>query len=189
MIDGIRSDVGELLVGTSLRVIIVVAVAVILQIIAVRFVRRVVDHAIANAQRKRGVEVADGPTSRTAQRAHAIGSLVISVLTVVIWANAVLIVLELLGINIAPIIASAGIAGIALAFGAQTLIKDYLSGVLMILEDQFGVGDDVELTGIRGTVEEVTLRVTRVRAPDGVLWHIRNGEILSVGNHSQPGRG
>ena len=75
--------------------------------------------------------------------------------------------------------------GIALAFGAQTLVRDYISGIFLILEDQYGVGDEIVIGTVTGTVEEVLLRTTRLRDAEGTLWHFRNGEILSVGNRSQ----
>jgi small conductance mechanosensitive channel len=93
--------------------------------------------------------------------------------------------LAIAGINVGPLLASAGILGIALGFGAQALVKDYISGIFLILEDQFGLGDEVEIGTIRGTVIDVALRVTKVRDSDGRLWYIRNGEILNVANHNR----
>lgn len=122
---------------------------------------------------------------RRVQRATAIGSLLRSVVTVTAVGIALLTILPLLGIDIAPLLTSAGVLGVALGFGAQNLVKDYLSGIFIVLEDQFGVGDTVELGGVVGTVEEVTLRVTRLRDLTGVVWYVRNGEILTVGNRSQ----
>ena len=122
---------------------------------------------------------------RRVQRANAIGSLLGSTVTVVAVGIALLTILPLLGIDIAPLLTSAGVLGVALGFGAQNLVKDYLSGIFIVLEDQFGVGDTVELGGVVGTVEEVTLRVTRLRDLTGVVWYVRNGEILTVGNRSQ----
>jgi small conductance mechanosensitive channel len=90
-----------------------------------------------------------------------------------------------IGVNVGPIIASAGIVGIALGFGAQSLVSDYLSGVFMVFEDQYGVGDEVDLGEAVGTVEAVSLRVTRVRDINGTVWYVRNGEIIRVGNMSQ----
>jgi small conductance mechanosensitive channel len=90
-----------------------------------------------------------------------------------------------LGYNIGPLIAGAGIIGLALGFGAQSLVKDFLSGIFMFLEDQLGVGDDVSLNEVDGIVEALTLRVTRIRGEDGTVWYVRNGEILKVGNRSQ----
>jgi small conductance mechanosensitive channel len=90
-----------------------------------------------------------------------------------------------LGYNIAPLIASAGIIGVALGFGAQSLVKDFLSGIFMILEDQYVVGDSVNVGLVSGTIEAVSLRVTRLRDVNGTVWYVRNGEILAVGNSSQ----
>ena len=181
-----EQSLGALLVGTPLRIAVVLLVAVALQIIAVRVIRHVIRRTVERASAKNLARGSSDSATRLAQRAGAIGTLLISVVSVVIWINALLIVLESLGINITPIVASAGVAGIALAFGAQTLIKDYISGILLILEDQYGVGDVVVIGAVTGTVEEVLLRTTRVRDADGTLWHFRNGEIMSVGNRSQP---
>jgi small-conductance mechanosensitive channel len=90
-----------------------------------------------------------------------------------------------LGYNIAPLVAGAGILGVAVGFGAQSLVKDFLSGIFMIFEDQYGVGDSVNLGDATGVVEAVSLRVTRVRDVDGTVWYVRNGEIIRVGNQSQ----
>ncbi len=124
-------------------------------------------------------------SERTEQRMRTVGSLLRYVASIIIYTVAILMALAELGISIAPLIASAGIAGVALGFGAQSLVKDFLSGFFMILEDQFGVGDVVDLGEASGTVERVTLRVTTVRGTDGTLWHVPNGEIVRVGNQSQ----
>ena len=131
--------------------------------------------------------LADSPllSERRQQRAATMASVLHSVTTGVVLAVAFVMVLAELGLNIAPVIASAGIVGVALGFGAQTLVKDFLSGLFMILEDQYGVGDVVDLGEATGTVEAVGLRVTRVRGFDGVVWYVRNGEVLRVGNRSQ----
>jgi small conductance mechanosensitive channel len=123
--------------------------------------------------------------ARRQQRTETMGSLLKSVSTGLILAVVVVMVLSKLGIDIAPIIASAGIVGVALGFGAQNLVKDFLSGIFMILEDQYGVGDTVDLGEATGTVEAVSLRVTRLRDVNGTVWYVRNGEILRVGNQSQ----
>jgi len=122
---------------------------------------------------------------RRRQRATTMGSLLKSITTTVILAVVIVMVLSRLGIDVAPIIASAGIVGIALGFGAQNLVKDFLSGIFMILEDQYGVGDSVDVGEASGTVEAVGLRVTRLRDVNGTVWYVRNGEILRVGNQSQ----
>ena len=112
-------------------------------------------------------------------------SLLRSTSSVVIWTVAALMVCDQLGLPLAPLLASAGIGGLAIGFGAQSLVKDVISGVMLMIEDQFGVGDWVDLGEASGEVEEITLRVTRLRSADGVVWYIRNGEILRVGNTSQ----
>jgi small-conductance mechanosensitive channel len=91
------------------------------------------------------------------------------------------------GFNLGPIIASAGVIGVALGLGAQTLVRDILSGIFMLIEDQYGVGDKVDVLDVKGTVEKVGLRITTVRDETGTLWYLRNGEILKVGNLSQSG--
>ena len=123
--------------------------------------------------------------TRRVQRAKTMGDLLKSVITGVLVAIFGTMILSQVGVNIAPIIASAGILGIALGFGAQSLVKDFLSGVFMIFEDQFGVGDIVDVGEAIGTVEAVSLRVTRLRDLDGTVWYVPNGEILRVGNKSQ----
>ena len=124
-------------------------------------------------------------TERRTQRAEAIGSVLRSFASIVIMGIAVVLVLGELGINLAPIVASAGVVGVALGFGAQNLIKDFIAGIGIILEDQYGVGDVVDLGEASGTVEAVGLRITRLRDVNGVVWYVRNGEILRVGNKSQ----
>ena len=105
--------------------------------------------------------------------------------TLLLAVTLLLTILPFLGINIGPLLTSAGVLGVALGFGAQNLVKDYLSGIYIVLEDQYGVGDMVEVGSVVGRVEEVTLRVTRLRDQTGVVWYIRNGEILTVANRSQ----
>jgi small conductance mechanosensitive channel len=122
---------------------------------------------------------------RRRQRAEAIGSVLRSFATASIYSIAGLMMLTQLGLDLAPLIASAGVAGVALGFGAQTLVKDLIAGLFMLLEDQYGVGDVVDLGSASGTVEAVGLRITTIRDARGVLWYIRNGEIVRVGNKSQ----
>jgi small-conductance mechanosensitive channel len=108
-----------------------------------------------------------------------------SLITAVVYGIAVLMVLGEFNLNLAPLLASAGVAGVALGFGAQSLVKDFLSGIFMLLEDQYGVGDIVDTGDAVGTVEEVTLRITKLRDPSGVAWYVRNGEIVRIANKSQ----
>ncbi|KQB84777.1 mechanosensitive ion channel family protein [Corynebacterium lowii] len=108
-----------------------------------------------------------------------------SAVAILVWVFAFLSILDTLGVNIAPLIASAGVIGVALGFGAQSLVKDFLSGIFMLLEDQYGVGDTIDVgEGIIGDVEDISLRLTTIRDIDGTLWYVRNGEILRVGNFS-----
>lgn len=122
---------------------------------------------------------------RHEQRVSTMASLLRNVADVVLVLLTLLTVLSIFGIPMAPLLASAGIGGVALGFGAQSLVKDYLSGIFMLAEDQFGVGDIVTIGDISGTVEEVTLRVTRLKDFSGTVWYVRNGEILTIGNLSQ----
>jgi len=128
-----------------------------------------------------------GETSahRRVQRALTMGSLLKSIVSGVVVVVVFMMVLAEAGVNIAPLIAGAGIVGVALGFGAQSLVKDFLSGIFMIFEDQYGVGDSVTFGDVSGTIEAVSLRVTRLRDVDGTVWYVRNGEILKVGNQSQ----
>lgn len=122
---------------------------------------------------------------RRVQRAKTMGSLLKSIITGMLFVLVLMMAISELGYDIAPLIASAGIVGVALGFGAQSLVKDFLSGIFMIFEDQVGVGDTVNLGEASGVVEAVSLRVTRLRDVDGTVWYVRNGEIIRVGNQSQ----
>src|SRR5690606_4989578 len=111
-----------------------------------------------------------------------------SVASLVIWVAAVFVAvgsLRTTNIELGPLIAGAGIVGVALGFGAQSLVKDFLTGLFMLIEDQYGVGDIVDVGPATGVVEGITLRTTRLRDVEGVLWHVPNGEIKRVGNLSQ----
>lgn len=123
--------------------------------------------------------------ARRQQRAQTIGSVLKSTVSIVLLVWVVLSVLNVFGVNIAPFIASAGVVGLAIGFGAQNLVRDFVTGVFMLLEDQYGVGDTVDLGEATGEVESVGLRITTVRDIDGTLWYVRNGEIARVGNMSQ----
>ena len=123
--------------------------------------------------------------TRRVQRAKAMGSLLKSVVTGIIIAVFTTMILAELSVDVAPIVASAGILGLALGFGAQSLVSDFLAGTFMIFEDQYGVGDEIDLGEAIGTVEAVSLRVTRLRDINGTVWYVRNGEISRVGNMSQ----
>jgi small-conductance mechanosensitive channel len=122
---------------------------------------------------------------RRKQRVRALGSILRSVASITIFSIASVVILGDLGINLAPLLASAGVVGIAIGFGAQSMVRDYLAGIFMLVEDQYGVGDVITIGDATGTVENVTLRVTRLRDVSGIVWHIRNGGIEQVGNESQ----
>ncbi len=122
---------------------------------------------------------------RAKARAETIGLVLRSITTALIWSFAALLVLGQLSIDLAPLIAGAGIGGFALGFGAQSVVKDFLSGLFMLIEDQYGVGDVIDAGDATGTVEKVSLRSTTIRDVKGTVWHIPNGEISRVGNYSQ----
>ena len=185
------AKLGEWVFGIPLRIVGLIVLAILLRWVLHRVIDKVVVRAVESSgfagkiPKMSDTSAAITASSRRSQRSQAIGSLFKSVITGVLVAIFATMVLDQLGINIAPIIASAGIVGLALGFGAQSLVKDYLSGIFMIIEDQYGVGDSIEVNNISGTVEAVTLRITRLRSLDGTVWYIPNGEILTVGNHSQ----
>lgn len=181
-------------IATPGAIILIIVVGLAFRWFVCRSIDRLVSRASKSAMpgvianTKAGALLSDlrpAQNTRRQQRAETMGSLLKSIATGVILAIVSITVLSKLGINIAPIIASAGIVGIALGFGAQNLVKDLLSGIFMILEDQYGVGDSVDLGEANGTVEAVGLRVTRLRDVNGTVWYVRNGEILRVGNQSQ----
>ena len=122
---------------------------------------------------------------RSAARARTLAQVLQSIATIGIWTIALVMMLGELGVNLGPLIAGAGIAGVAIGFGAQSLVKDFLSGIFMLAEDQYGVGDIIDAGEASGTVEEVSLRTTRLRDVNGTVWHIPNGMIERVGNKSQ----
>ncbi len=122
---------------------------------------------------------------RREQRADALGTLAQSVVGVLVWGFAALTAVGTIGVNLAPLIAGAGVLGVAIGFGAQSIVKDFLSGVIMLIEDQYGVGDVIDAGAASGVVEEVSLRTTRLRDVNGTVWHIPNGSIARVGNMTQ----
>ena len=122
---------------------------------------------------------------RSAARAETLKTVLRSIASFVIWTFATLMVLGELNINLGPLIAGAGVAGVALGFGAQSLVRDFLTGIFMLIEDQYGVGDVIDVGEAVGVVEAMTLRTTKLRSVDGAVWHVPNGEIRRVGNMSQ----
>jgi moderate conductance mechanosensitive channel len=183
------------LIGVPLQVLVIFLIALIVQVVLNGVIKRVVKKASDRAHHERLAQMRQVTRTaelsdllmnqRTEQRAAAIGTLLRSVIAISVWTIALLEIMTVVGINVAPLLASAGVVGVALGFGAQTLVKDYLSGIFIIIEDQYGVGDMVDVGSVMGTVEEVALRYTRLRDPSGVVWYVRNGEILRVANRSQ----
>jgi moderate conductance mechanosensitive channel len=177
--------------ATPLRILVVLLVAWI----ATRLMHRVIHRLIESVRDDGSVAIlgasarlpssSEAARMRRAQRAATVSSVLRNITSTIIWSIAVLIILEELSINVAPLIAGAGIAGIAIAFGTQSIVRDYLGGVLVVLEDQYGVGDEIDTGVAVGTVEFVSLRMTRIRDADGVPWYIPNGEIKKVGNFSK----
>ncbi|MGB0113379.1 MAG: mechanosensitive ion channel family protein [Ilumatobacteraceae bacterium] len=127
----------------------------------------------------------DAADPRRSARVQSISAVVGSTATVIIWVIAFIMMLGELGVDLAPLIAGAGIAGVALGFGAQSLVGDCIAGLFMLLEDQYGIGDVVDLDEAVGTVEKISLRTTVLRGVDGTVWHVPNGEVQRVGNKSQ----
>ena len=189
------SNLWEYLQGPPLQILIIVLLAVAIRWISVAVLNRIIKRMAAQGRRERLGETRRAErtqelsevlmSQRRQQRAEAIGALLRSVITATVLIIALLLILPILGIDVAPLLASAGVLGVALGFGAQSLVKDYLSGIFLVFEDQYGVGDLVDLGEAVGVVEDVTLRITRLRDLSGVVWYVRNGEILRVANQSQ----
>lgn len=195
------AELSDWLINRPFKILVILIVAMVV----VRLARRAVDRlvrrvifsdgstarrlllpdAVTNLDSDLDRERADRLRIRREARASSISQVLRSTITVVVWTIAIMLVLGELGINLAPLIAGAGIAGVALGFGAQTLVKDCISGFFMLLEDQYGMGDVVDLGEAVGTVEGVALRTTVLRGIDGTVWHVPNGEISRVGNKSQ----
>jgi moderate conductance mechanosensitive channel len=181
-------------IGRPLTILLIVVVAWIVARLARRGVRRgirrlVMTQRVAGswALQRVGIDTDKGAITdpRREARATSISAVVASSATVLVWVVAGIMILGELSVDLAPLIAATGIAGIALGFGAQTLVKDCITGLFMIIEDQYGIGDEVDLGSAVGTVEQITLRTTVLRGPDGTVWHVPNGQVLRVGNRSQ----
>ncbi|MEV0146390.1 MULTISPECIES: mechanosensitive ion channel family protein [unclassified Nonomuraea] len=181
------------LVASAITIVLILILAFVIRNVAHRLITRVVTRAATGGSlmtkfRRNGV----GSESidvllheRRKQRAETMGSVLKHVASIVILGTAVLTVLDRLTIPIAPLLTSVGILGVAIGFGAQELVKDFIAGMFMLLEDQYGVGDVIDAGAAVGTVEAVTLRITRLRDADGRVWYVRNGTITRVGNESQ----
>ncbi len=189
------ATLSDLLLAKPLKIILILGVAWV----ANRLARRAIRRFVAGFEQPTGqgtlsrvrdrtpaALLSTGPVNmRTGQRARTIGAVLRSLTTAAIWTIATLMVLAEFNLNLGPLIAGAGIVGVALGFGAQSLVRDFLTGIFMLLEDQFGVGDTIDCGEATGVVEGVSLRTTRLRDVEGTVWHVPNGQILRVGNKSQ----
>lgn len=173
--------------GIGLRIVLIVAIAVVLRVLVRRAITKLIDRMNRTAQAVDGTALGGllVNVERRRQRSQAIGSVLRSVASFLILGTAGLMILGTFEINLAPLLASAGVAGVAIGFGARNLVTDFLSGVFMILEDQYGVGDSIDAGVASGEVIEVGLRVTKLRGDNGEIWYVRNGEVKRIGNLSQ----
>lgn len=184
------------LVDKPIGIGLILIVAIVGNWLLRRLITKLADNSIKKGKlssplspRKTHVEtdkaLASTNEARRVSRIQTLAGVGRSAVTIFVWVWAVLAILDKLGVNVAPLVASAGVVGVALGFGAQALVKDFLSGIFMLMEDQYGIGDTIDLgNGVFGDVESISLRITTVRDIDGALWYVRNGEILQVANHS-----
>ena len=196
------AELADILFAKPLTIVVILVVALAARALVRRAINRFVatmsgDRSPGHRLRRRirstglgqklpeGVLVTTGISLRGAARAQTLGVVMKSLSGFVIWAIAAITILGELGVNLGPLVAGAGIAGVALGFGAQSLVKDFLAGVFILVEDQYGVGDIIDAGEATGTVEAVSLRTTRLRDVSGAMWHIPNGQIVRVGNMSQ----
>ena len=182
-----------------LKILLILVVAFVLHRLIKRGIKRFTRGLAAKTVQRIGklsgrvplADTAPMDLSRATMRTETMGAVFNSIATVVVWAIAGMLILGALGLDLGPLVAGAGIAGVALGFGAQNMVKDFLAGLFVIMEDQYGIGDIVELRdsigspGTGGTVEAISLRSTRVRDVEGVVWHVPNGEVRTAGNKSQ----
>ncbi|MGW0699279.1 mechanosensitive ion channel family protein [Streptomyces sp. NPDC002867] len=173
--------------NTGLRIALILVVALVLRMLVRRALTKLIERMNRSAQAVEGTTLGGllVNAERRRQRSEAIGSVLRSIASFVILGTAFLMILGAFQIDLAPLLASAGVAGVAIGFGARNLVTDFLSGVFMIMEDQYGVGDSVDAGVASGEVIEVGLRVTKLRGDNGEIWYVRNGEIKRIGNLSQ----
>lgn len=189
----LRADVAEWVVDRPVRVIAIIAVGLLLRWFLRRSVTRFGETLAARSEREelqaeRMRKLGETPqiiNGRAQQRTKTIISVLTSMVSALVWIGIALAVLGTFGISAAPLLAGAGVLGIMLGFGAQSIVADFLAGTFMLLEDQFGVGDVIDVGEVTGSVEKVSLRVTTLRDVDGTVWHVPNSEIHRVGNLSQ----
>lgn len=181
----------DMLLGRPARALLVIVVAVVVHRLLARLVRRSVEryeteiHRRVERSRELGTRGGSARAeTRRLQRLHAIGGAARSGLGIIIGVTALLLVISQF-VDLRPVLAGAGLAGVVIGFGAQQLIADLLAGFSMLAEDQYGVGDWIDIDGSVGEVEHVGLRTTSFRDLDGVVWHVPNGKVAKVGNLTQ----
>lgn len=181
-LDASAARAADLLLARPLAILLLLLGAALISRIGTRLARR----AVKGLQQRSPVRpVSPRAELRSGTLAQVLGTLV----AVVVWVMAVLLALDIVGLNLAPLLAGAGIAGVAIGFGAQSLVRDFFAGFFILAEDQYGVGDVITVgASPTGTVEDVTLRMTRLRADDGVVWFVPNGEIKQLGRHNPRGQ-
>ena len=177
--------------GFAIRIALILVGLFVIRLVLLVLIRRVVTSVTSGVKRRAGAEDTKAldasplARARIVQRARTIGLVLSNLITAGLLISAVIAILSELGVAIGALAAGAGILGAALGFGAQTLVRDFISGLFIVVEDQYGVGDFVDLGSATGVVESIGLRVTQVRDIEGTVWYVRNGEILRVGNSSQ----
>ena len=177
--------------ATPINIVIIVIGASLLNWLLRRLLMRTVNQVVRGVKRAQDVDTtsemqaAPYVNARAVQRTRTLGTVGRAIITWTVVVIALILILSQLSVDLAALLTSAGIVAAGLAFGAQNIVKDILNGIFMVFEDQLGVGDVVTIDLVSGTVEDVGIRVTQVRALDGTLWFIRNGEILTLGNSSQ----
>lgn len=167
---------GQRVIQGPVAILLILVVALIVSRIGARLVRRSVQRLVARST------IRTENDTRLTSRAETLAGVAQSLVRISVWTIALMLVIDKLGVNPGPVLAGASIVGVAVGFGAQSLIKDFLSGFFVLAEDQYAVGDVITITDVTGTVEEVNLRITRLRATDGTVWYVPNGEIRKVGN-------
>ena len=195
MPEWLPENLTELVVFRPIRIVLLIIAAFVLLRILHRLIKRSAQRAIdrplssRNQMTQKLIVATTMSGERRRQRLSALSSLAQSTVTFVIFAVVILMILAELGYNITTILAGTTVIAVTVAFGLQGIVKDIFSGVFMLVEDQLGVGDYVDMDMASGVVEAIGLRVTELRGKDGTVWYVRNGEVLRVGNFSQGGPG
>jgi len=195
MPDWLPENLTELVVFRPIRIALLIIAAFVLRRILNRLIKRSTQRAIdrplssRNPMAQKLIVATTMSAERRRQRLSALSSLAQSTVSFLIFAVAILMILAELGYNITTILAGTTVIAVTIGFGLQSIVKDIFSGVFMLVEDQLGIGDYVDMDVASGVVEAIGLRVTELRGKDGTVWYVRNGEVLRVGNFSQGGPG